>query len=86
MREPVKITISNRTKAEIRRGQAIVLGCPIFAVCLGILMDSAAMQWLGFLLSTIVIFALAAKASKKNDQLTIDQARVRLDEIEKENK
>lgn len=50
----------------------------------GALMDSAAMQWLGFVVIIFVALAAAAHETRKNSRLTIAEARRRLDEIERE--
>lgn len=48
---------------------------------IGVLLDSGAMQWVGAVIGFFWIVTLSFRASVKN-RLTIEQARVRLDEIE----
>lgn len=48
----------------------------------GILLDSQAMQWLGFLMCIICAIGFAIDIQRQNQRLSIDQARKRLDEIE----
>jgi len=56
--------------------------CTIVAIIgVGVVLDSAAMQWLGAL---IWMLWLLAKASMRGNTLTIEEARRRLDEIERE--
>lgn len=50
----------------------------------GAMLDSAAMQWLGFWVIITVAVAAAAHEARKDSRLTIAQARRRLDEIEQE--
>ena len=48
----------------------------------GVWVQSSAMQWAGFILSALTIFGLVQRLHNDN-QLTIAQARAKLDEIEK---
>lgn len=48
----------------------------------GILLDSAAMQWMGFLIVLLVVVGLAVGSDKANKGLTPDQARARIAELE----
>ena len=56
---------------------------PIFVIGIGVALDSAAMQWVGFVFLMLLAVAIAATQLAKDDGLTIDQARKRLNEIEK---
>lgn len=48
----------------------------------GIVLDSAAMQWMGFLIVLLVVVSLAVGSDKANKGLTPDQARARIAELE----
>lgn len=56
---------------------------PLVLIGIGVFADSAAMQWAGFVVWTLVIVGVVTSASKKNNALTIEQARKRLDELER---
>jgi hypothetical protein len=51
---------------------------------LGVATDSAAMQWAGFMLASLATIAWVWTFAKQDRNLTIEQARARLDEIERE--
>ena len=48
---------------------------------IGIALDSGAMQWTGALMAMI---GLAVKAAGKTDRVTIDEARAKLDQLERD--
>lgn len=48
----------------------------------GLLLDSAAMQWAGFCILTIGVIAFATQDARKTTNLTINQARAYLNELE----
>lgn len=62
-------------------GLAILVVGP---TALGIVADSAAMQWLGFVFTLLTVFAIAANMAKHTTFKTIDEARAYLNELEKE--
>ena len=49
---------------------------------IGIFAESPAMQWSGFVVLVILVIAVAFQSAKKDEGLTINQARKRLDELE----
>lgn len=51
-------------------------------VGIGVLVGSAAMQWLGVLVWFLMLFALGAILAEKRKGLTVDEARKQLDDIE----
>ena len=77
-----EINITDGTLKQARTGRLLFLVFPMVMIGIGILTGSGAMQWMGFVLSFFVIFAYANSLLGKNNRLTIDQARKRLDEIE----
>ena len=58
------------------------LTAQVGVIALGIAADSTAMQWSGFLFFSLTLFGFAMIELKKNDGLTIAEARARLDELE----
>lgn len=51
---------------------------------IGVWVGSAAMQWAGFLALLLLMLGAANAHSKRNKGLTPDEARARIDQIEKE--
>ena len=51
-------------------------------IIVGIIADSAAMQWAGLILFVLISIALAAARNQGLIGLTIEQARAKLDQIE----
>lgn len=75
------IKISTRPKVSWRVfvGPALQL----LIIGIGIAADSAAMQWSGFVILILSMFAFGMLIAKKDENLTISDARKRLDEIER---
>lgn len=59
---------------------------PYGLVAPGIYFESASLQWLGFLTLVIILIGAIGMAVKRDTGLTIDEARARLDEIERTGK
>ena len=55
-------------------------------VCIGagVAVDSTPMQWFGFLVLCLLVIALSSAEARRHQALTFDQARKRIDELEKE--
>lgn len=79
------ITITNRTKSGNRIGFLLTFVAPLSMIGLGVFLGSDAMQWFGFIASFLAIAAFANVLVAKENNLTIEQARARLDEIEQLN-
>ncbi|CUH87332.1 hypothetical protein PH5382_01258 [Phaeobacter sp. CECT 5382] len=54
---------------------------PLILIGTGAVLESSAMQWTGFIFTCFL--ALGVLVKRKSDQITIDQARTRLDELER---
>jgi len=50
-------------------------------ISLGVYLGSTAMQWFGFLCACLAFVSLAGRFGDKKSELTVDEARKRLDEI-----
>lgn len=55
----------------------------ILLIGIGVYLESSAMQWVGAILGFVTMIAQSARLNK-DERLTIEQARKRLDEIEAE--
>ena len=78
-----KTTIKIETTSKFHPLRAVWSASTMVAVIgIGVAVDSAAMQWAGFLVLMLTALAVGIVKAAKNDGLTIDQARARLDEIE----
>ncbi|MEL6467067.1 MAG: hypothetical protein AAFQ58_19065 [Pseudomonadota bacterium] len=76
-------TIEIRTNPKFRLGRSLYSLTTVFAVLgSGIIAESNAMQWAGFVLLAVLAIALSATTAKRNSSLTIEEARKLLDEIE----
>ncbi|MEX0303352.1 MAG: hypothetical protein AB3N24_13115 [Leisingera sp.] len=80
--EPVFLHIVDHRSPALWRNRIYSALVPIVLIGIGALLESAAMQWAGFLLTCFLALAVAFRANK--DRLTIDQARDRLNEIERD--
>lgn len=78
----IDITVTARIKNTMLL-VGVVYGLPIALIGLGVIVDSAAMQWAAFIVWILFLVGVAGRIMKVNDNLTIDQARKRLDEIER---
>ena len=72
----------NVTYARNLRHTAAFWGMLFGLIGLGVFVDSAAMQWAGFVVAFLGLIGMAANAEKRNKGLTIADARKRLDELE----
>lgn len=79
MSEPVRIIVTVFPKLTWKTAVAPLLQMLLIGV--GIVTDSAAMQWAGFICLFVIVFCYAV-VNGKTDQLSIPEARKRLDEIE----
>jgi hypothetical protein len=62
-------------------GLAVLVIAP---TALGIVADSTAMQWVGFVFTLFTVLAIATNMAKKTTFQSIDEARAYLNELEKE--
>lgn len=62
-------------------GLALLVIAP---VSLGIVADSTAMQWVGFVFTLTTVLAIATNMAKKTTFKSIDEARTYLDKLEEE--
>lgn len=79
MKEP---TVTVRTNPKFRPLRSIFTACIQVAVIgIGIVTESAAMQWAGFIVLILMALAIAIISAKKDEGLTISEARERLNEL-----
>ena len=83
MSEEITINLSDNTRRTRAISRVLLFVMPITLIGVGIVADSPAMQWAGFVVTMLSIAAFSTLLGKKNHGLTIAQARRRLDEIEK---
>ena len=81
---PIKITIITNPKLKPLRVIYSTLWVGAL-IGVGIAADSAAMQWMGFVITIVLFVGLAIQANNKDEALTLEQARKRLDELERNN-
>jgi hypothetical protein len=79
----MKIDLMTHPRFSVRRSATGLL-LQTIPISLGIWTGSAAMQWVGFVFSLVLVIGLAVSLQKRDQGLTIQQARQRLDEIEAE--
>lgn len=76
-------TIIIKTNGRFRPWPAIYFAlAQVGVIGIGIVSDSAAMQWSGFVMLGIILLAAAISANEKRKGLTIAEARAVIDEIE----
>ena len=80
----VKIEIQTMPKVSLVRVVTLPL-MQVAVIGVGIAVDSAAMQWSGFVFLCLLVLMLAVYFAAKNTGLTFAQARARIDELEAEN-
>jgi hypothetical protein len=57
--EPIEIRIVDMRCGAWARRLAAIIGMAVVPICIGILADSAAMQWIGFMMSLLLIVNFA---------------------------
>lgn len=70
-----------RTSPWARTFRAILV--PTVLIGMGVLLDSSAMQWMGFVVTILTALGIAL-GKMRIEGMTIEEARKRLDEIERE--
>jgi len=83
MSEKPEVIIIRETPLESWIADMSSVACFVALIGIGIALGSNAMQWVGAILGFLTIISRAARAAKDN-RMTIEQARKRLDEIEAE--
>ncbi len=81
MKERTHIILITESAIQSWARDASTLVMFVALIGIGVWLDSSAMQWMGAVIGFITI---ATRASKLRQNLTIEQARRRLDEIERE--
>lgn len=77
------VLITIKTDPKFRPWRAAISTCiQVGIIGIGILANSPAMQWSGFLALVLIAITAAITSDQKNTSLTIEQARARLDAIE----
>lgn len=76
-------TITILTRAKLSWRIFLFPSLQVGVIGVGIWAESPAMQWIGFAFLLLFIVVLAVAWGERNTRLTIDEARQRLDEIER---
>lgn len=78
-----KITIDTNPRFSFRR-HAIGFACQTVPIGLGVWWGSEPLQWLGLVCSVLFLLAVSVWIARRDFALSIDEARERLDEIERD--
>lgn len=77
------ITITVNTNQKLKPLRTVYSSLfTITVIGVGAVLESAAMQWIGFIVVIITALGVVMAGAGKNSNLTIDEARKRLDELE----
>ena len=78
-----QVTITINTNPKLNPLRLLCLfGMQVVVIGIGVFANSAAMQWAGFVMLLLLLFFVAMKINEKDQGLTFDQARARIDELE----
>jgi len=83
MRKEVRITVRTNPRLTVQKSVISILTITGL-IGLGIIADSAAMQWAGFVLAFLTLFAVGAVRVARREGISITEARKILDELEAE--
>ncbi|AEM41428.1 hypothetical protein [Ketogulonicigenium vulgare] len=83
MTKDFTITINVTNKPKIRSA-IYIAGAQVGVIGIGIVTQSVAMQWVGFCFLILWLIGATKAWQTKNSDLTIDQAFVRLSQIQRE--
>lgn len=76
--------ITIKTNPKFRPLRTLYLAASMLVVIgIGVAVESAAMQWAGFVIIAILILGMVKREEDRNSGLTIADARRRLDELER---
>jgi hypothetical protein len=84
---PAKVTITIVNKSSILRvliRMAAVVNGIVLPIGLGVLVDSDAMQWVGFVFGLAIMIGFTKQFNDQNTVHSFDEARRLLDRMEKE--
>ncbi len=80
-----RVKIDINTASRFRPLRALYASATQVAVIgVGVLTGSAAMQWCGFLVLALLWLVIAKQIVSRNEGLTFDEARARINELENE--
>jgi hypothetical protein len=79
-----KITIHTQSKYAAFKA-VYIAAAQILVIGVGVITESQAMQWAGFLLLALMVYALAIDRNRKMTGISIADARKLLDELERAN-
>jgi putative effector of murein hydrolase LrgA (UPF0299 family) len=80
--KPVVINIVTNPKMDLMRSVMQLLFITAI-IGIGVVLDSRAMEWIGFIIVMIAGIGIVVNAVNKDSNLTIAEARLRLDDLEK---
>ncbi|WEO73806.1 hypothetical protein [Agrobacterium vitis] len=80
----VKIYIADNRLHSALRVTASIFLLVIGPIAIGVLANSQALQWAGFIFGWLTFVGYAARLTRRYTSLSIAEARKRLDEMEKE--
>lgn len=79
-----QITITNtKPFAKVMRVTFSTLALTAAPILIGVFVESAAMEWLGFTFGILLLFTLAFSGQSKTTFTTTDEARAYLDKIDR---
>lgn len=85
MSDPIKIKVMTAPKWKPLRA-SYVFALQFIMIGAGVLADSPAMQWMGFVMVILCGIVAIAMQADRQGAMSIDEARKRLDELEAEQK
>lgn len=79
-----KVEININTRPQIHPLKLMIMpAVQLVLIGIGVVVDSAAMQWLGFVMFWILLLTVNIVKVKQDSGLTVEQAKQRIEEIEK---
>ncbi len=82
MTDSTRITIRTNPKFRPARA-AYVFSLQVILIGVGVVVDSPAMQWMGFVMVALLAIIVAVMSAGKDTALSIDEARALLDEFDR---
>lgn len=87
MADKIEITIRNRSRLLRNLATAAALMMMVVTpITIGIIVNSDAMQWVGFILGSLAVIGFANQVNKNNTVHSFAEARALLDKMESEQK
>lgn len=79
------ITINDQRSALMWLARSLsITACTLAPIVVGVIVDSPAMQWVGFLFGVLLVFAVSIRLHNEHTVHSIAEARAVLDRLENE--